>query len=99
MKVSQLGWVLTAALAGVAIGGGFQAKTSKIGFIDMQTMYSDSKLKEKNDAKLRLAAQNRQAAFDFFRLNPGLPRFSASDSRNFRPEIRSPRQKRPNWAS
>ena len=70
MRVTQLGWVLAAAMAGVAIGGGFQVKANKVGFIDMQSIYADSKLKEKNDAKLHIAGQNRQAAFDFLRLNP-----------------------------
>jgi len=70
MRISQLGWVVAAAIVGVGIGGGFQAKTNKIGFIDMQGIYADSKLKEKNDVKLRTANQNRQMALDFLRLNP-----------------------------
>jgi Skp family chaperone for outer membrane proteins len=70
MRISQLGWVLAAATVGVAIGSGFQEKTKKTGFIDMQGVYSDSNLKQKNDAKLRNAAQLRQAAFDFLKLNP-----------------------------
>lgn len=70
MRVSQLGWVLAAAMVGVGIGGGFQAKTNKIGFIDMQGIYADSNLKKKNDDKLRNANQSRQAAFDFLTLNP-----------------------------
>ncbi|MHB8637428.1 MAG: OmpH family outer membrane protein [Fimbriimonadaceae bacterium] len=70
MRLSQLGWVLAAAIVGVEIGGGFQPTTKKTGFIDMQAVYSDSNLKKKNDDKLRAAAQSRQAAFDFMGLNP-----------------------------
>lgn len=70
MRITQLGWVLSAAIVGVTIGGGFQATPKKTGWIDMQAIYNDSKLKVKNDEKLRAAGQNRQAAFDFISLNP-----------------------------
>jgi Skp family chaperone for outer membrane proteins len=70
MRISQLGWVLAAAIVGIEVGGGFQAKTNKTGYIDLQEIYNESKLKAKNDEKLNTAAQSRRAAFDFMRLNP-----------------------------
>ncbi|HLK14269.1 MAG TPA: OmpH family outer membrane protein [Fimbriimonadaceae bacterium] len=71
MRASQLGWVLSAAIVGVTLGGGFQAKTNKSGWIDMQAIYGESALKAKNDGRLQTATQVRRDAIDFLRLNPG----------------------------
>jgi Skp family chaperone for outer membrane proteins len=57
---------------GVCIGGGFQSKTDKPGFIDMQAVFADSNLKRKNDDHLQLVEQARLSTLEFLGLNPSM---------------------------
>lgn len=69
MKLSQLGWFISAALIGGALTTAFQDKPVKIGFVDFGTAFSQSNLKQQEEAQFQAKAQKLRDALNFANLN------------------------------
>jgi Skp family chaperone for outer membrane proteins len=70
MNISKLGWVCSGALAVVMVGSGFQAKTDKIGVVDMARVFQGSEFYTKQGDALRALANSRKDILDFLRTYP-----------------------------
>jgi Skp family chaperone for outer membrane proteins len=70
MKLNNLGWILAAGLGATVLAGGFKADTSKVGVVDLQTVFQSSDLfvKRQNDLKAMQGA--RADILDFVHTYP-----------------------------
>jgi Skp family chaperone for outer membrane proteins len=65
MKVRSLGWIVAAALIGVAALVGFQGTTAKIGVVDMAKVFAESDFAKAQTDSLRGFGTARQAMLEF----------------------------------
>jgi len=81
IKIQQLGWVVAGTLAGIMIGSGFQAKTDKVGVVDLGEVFSTSEYAKTQTDTLRTMGQARQDLVQFVNTYPV---FSQEQAQRFR---------------
>ena len=69
MKLSQLGWIISAAMIGGILTTAFRQKPEKIGFVDFGAAFSASTLKQQEEAQFQAKAQQLRDALNFASLN------------------------------
>lgn len=69
MKLSNLGWILSAAMIGAILTSAFNQKADKIGFVDFGAAFSGSPLKQQEQAQFEARAQQLRQALNFASLN------------------------------
>lgn len=83
MKISQLGWIISAALIGGALTTAFQEKPVKIGFVDFGSAFSQSNLKQQEEAQFQAKAQQLRDALNFANLNQVFTEQQLSDFQKY----------------
>lgn len=81
MKYQQLGWVVAGTLTGIMLGSGFQAKTDKVGVVDLGEVFSTSDYAKTQTDTLRTMGQIRQDLIQFVNTYPV---FSQEQAQRFR---------------
>lgn len=69
MKISSLGWIISAAMVGGIAASAYKQKTDKIGFVDFGAAFAQSSLKAKESAQFDGKATSLRSALDFVQLN------------------------------
>lgn len=68
-KLDQLGWVVSAAFAGIILAGGFQSPTDKIGVVDIAEVVETSTFGEANQADFAKMKGARESLLEFIDAN------------------------------
>jgi len=69
VRFLQLGWVVAAAMVGVAAAGGFQEKTDKIGVVDISRIVEASDFGKQNQASFEAMKRSREGLLEFIDTN------------------------------
>jgi Skp family chaperone for outer membrane proteins len=70
MNISKLGWVCSGLMVVLFASTGFQAKTDKIGIVDMNRVFRESGFFKTQSDSLRSLAESRKAIVEFVRTYP-----------------------------
>ncbi len=65
IRLLQFGWVLAAAMIGVALAGGFQASTIKIGTVDTVRMLDESDYGKEGQLTFKKMKESREGILEF----------------------------------
>lgn len=69
MKFQNLGWIIAVGLGATLLAGGFKDQTSKVGVVDLQTVFQSSDVFQQKQADLRAAETQRRDLLDFIKNN------------------------------
>ncbi len=64
-RIGKLGWVVAAALAGILLGGGFQADTNKFGVVDFAAVVEKSDYYKNGETQVKAMQATREGVLEF----------------------------------
>lgn len=70
IQLEKMGWVVSAALLATIVGTGFQAKSDKVGIVDMGSLMTRSDLVTAGRNNLQTAYKQRQDVLEFVQTYP-----------------------------
>ena len=67
MKLKNLGWIIAAGMGATLLASGFQNQTSKVGVVDLQTVFQNSDYFQQKQDQLKAMGQQRSDLLDFIK--------------------------------